>query len=30
MTMGEITRYIEQILHVVGYYRELDEEEEKE
>ena len=30
MTMGEITRYLEQLLHVVGYYRELDEEEEKE
>jgi len=30
MTMGEITRYIEQVLHVVGYYREIDEEEEKE
>ena len=30
MTMGEITRYIEQILHIVGYYRELDEEEEDE
>ena len=30
MTMGEITRYIEQILHIVGYYKELDEEEEKE
>ncbi len=28
MTMGEITRYIEQILHIVGYYREQDEEEE--
>jgi len=26
--MGEITRYIEQILHIVGYYKELDEEEE--
>jgi len=30
MTMGEITRYIEQILHIVGYYKELDEEEEEE
>ena len=30
MTMGEITRYIEQILHIVGYYKELDEEEDKE
>jgi len=30
MTMGEVTRYIEQILHIVGYYKELDEEEEKE
>mgnify|MGYP003148579298 CR=1 FL=1 len=29
MTMGEITRYIEQILHIVGYYREIDEEEEQ-
>tara|TARA_R100001082_G_C4327434_1_gene144023 strand:+ start:428 stop:820 length:393 start_codon:yes stop_codon:yes gene_type:complete len=29
MTMGEITRYIEQILHIVGYYREIDEEEEE-
>jgi hypothetical protein len=28
MTMGEITRYLEQILHIVGYYREMDEEEE--
>ena len=28
MTMVEITRYIEQILHIVGYYREQDEEEE--
>jgi len=28
--MGEVTRYIEQILHIVGYYKELDEEEEKE
>ena len=27
--MGEITRYIEQILHIVGYYREIDEEEEE-
>ena len=30
MTMGEITRYIEQILHIVGYYKEMDEEEDKE
>ena len=30
MTMGEITRYIEQILHIVSYYKELDEEEDKE
>ena len=29
MTMGEITRYLEQILHVIGYYKEMDEEEEK-
>ena len=29
MTMGEITRYLEQILHIVGYYREMDEEEEE-
>jgi len=28
MTMGEVTRYLEQILHIVGYYREMDEEEE--
>jgi hypothetical protein len=27
MTMGEVTRYLEQILHIVGYYREMDEEE---
>jgi len=27
MTMGEITRYLEQILHIVGYYKELDEDE---
>jgi hypothetical protein len=26
--MGEVTRYLEQILHIVGYYREMDEEEE--
>ena len=26
MTMGEVTRYLEQILHIVGYYREIDEE----
>ena len=30
MTMGEITRYLEQILHIVGYYRDIDEEENKE
>jgi predicted transcriptional regulator len=30
MNMGEIKRYLEQILHIVGYYREIDEEEEKE
>jgi len=29
MTMGEVTRYLEQILHIVGYYREMDEEEEQ-
>jgi hypothetical protein len=29
MTMGEITRYLEQILHIVGYYREIDEDEEE-
>ena len=29
MTMGEVTRYIEQILHIVGYYKEMDEEEEE-
>ena len=28
MNMGEIKRYLEQILHIVGYYREVDEEEE--
>jgi len=28
MTMGEVTRYLEQILHIVGYYKEMDEEEE--
>jgi len=27
--MGEVTRYIEQILHIVGYYKEMDEEEEE-
>ena len=27
MNMGEIKRYLEQILHIVGYYREIDEEE---
>ncbi len=30
MTMGEITRYIEQILHIVGYYKDIDEENEEE
>jgi len=30
MTMGEVTRYLEQILHIVGYYRELDKNEEEE
>jgi hypothetical protein len=29
MTMGEVTRYLEQILHIVGYYREMDEEDEE-
>lgn len=29
MTMGEITRYLEQILHIVDYYREIDEDEEE-
>ena len=29
MTMGEVTRYIEQILHIVGYYKDIDEEEEE-
>jgi hypothetical protein len=29
MTMGEITRYLEQILHIVGYYRDIDEDEEE-
>ena len=29
MTMGEVTRYLEQILHIVSYYREMDEEEEE-
>ena len=29
MTMGEITRYLEQLLHIVGYYKELDEDEEE-
>ena len=29
MTMGEITRYLEQILHIVGYYKELDEDDEE-
>ena len=28
MNMGEIKRYLEQILHIVGYYREVDEDEE--
>jgi hypothetical protein len=27
--MGEVTRYLEQILHIVGYYREMDEEDEE-
>jgi len=27
--MGEITRYIEQILHIVGYYKEMDEDDEE-
>ncbi len=30
MTMGELTRYIEQVLHIVGYYREIDEEEKQD
>lgn len=30
MTMGELTRYLEQILHIVGYYRDIDEENEEE
>ncbi len=30
MTMGEITRYLEQILHIVGYYKEMDEDENKQ
>jgi sugar-specific transcriptional regulator TrmB len=30
MTMGEITRYLEQILHIVGYYKDIDEEEKEE
>jgi hypothetical protein len=30
MTMGEVTRYIEQLLHIVGYYREIDEEEKQD
>ena len=30
MTMSEITRYIEQILHILGYYREMDKEEEED
>ena len=29
MTMGEITRYLEQILHIVDYYRDIDEDEEE-
>mgnify|MGYP003661122171 CR=1 FL=1 len=29
MTMGEITRYLEQILHIVDYYRDSDEDEEE-
>ena len=28
MTMGEVTRYLEQILHIVGYYKEMDEEDD--
>ena len=30
MTMGEITRYLEQILHIVEYYRDSDEDEDEE
>ena len=30
MTMGEITRYLEQILHIVDYYRDIDEDEEED
>ena len=30
MTMGEVTRYIEQILHIVGYYKDIDKENEEE
>ena len=30
MTMGEITRYLEQILHIIGYYKEMDEDENKQ
>ena len=29
MNMGEIKRYLEQILHIVGYYRDIDEEDEE-
>tara|TARA_R110000851_G_scaffold24394_2_gene70464 strand:- start:10215 stop:10607 length:393 start_codon:yes stop_codon:yes gene_type:complete len=29
MTMGEITRYLEQILHIVDYYRDIDEDDEE-
>ena len=28
MTMGAVTRYLEQILHIVGYYKEMDEEDD--
>jgi hypothetical protein len=30
MNMGEIKRYLEQILHIVGYYRDIDEDEDNE
>tara|TARA_R110000803_G_scaffold41198_1_gene88673 strand:+ start:407 stop:793 length:387 start_codon:yes stop_codon:yes gene_type:complete len=30
MNMGEIKRYLEQILHIVGYYRDIDEDEKNE
>ena len=29
MNMGEIKRYLEQILHIVGYYRDIDDDEEE-